>query len=187
MRTYETHVTVEDFPTLEQASQFHADMVQMGFKKTNLIALSSGDHPLQLMLAAKEQCDNDVAAALWGRNLSNMCSHLNWRVARLKVESSLQPGHAEYYEAHWKILKGGNDLVQFLQRTPGFLYSWNVLHPEIHYLSRRVYGTQNFKDAASVFMKAEKEISENLTIAGGHYERVLSDTQPDLDNGWQVS
>lgn len=104
------------------------------------------------------------------------------------------PGEASYYEAHWKFLlsteedhqKGGG----FLKQRSGFLASKNLFKEGLFYLSQRVRPAQidDYSFAQNAFDDGQLCFhADNLHSEGGHYERVLLDTNPALDKGWNVS
>lgn len=193
---YEAHISIGKYPDRELAKRFHADITAAGFKKTNFLALSHGEFPLQLMLVDHKELFDDRVAMAWGVELSSKMLLMGYDVSRIKVESRLSPGKARYYEAHWKLnlqnTKQGDLLKEFLQLNPGWLYSWNVLREGLHYLSTRVYtssapGYEEYvsKVANEQFIHREQQIKDfGLPLEGGHYERVLFDTNHELDRGW---
>lgn len=193
MATYETHVTVEEHPTLKQAADF-ASFANSISCKPLLIELSSGSFPLQLMLATRGQRSTDREAVEWGAQLENRVEQAGWKVVRTKVESPLMPGEASYYEAHWKFLLSTEEDHQkwggFLKQRSGFLASKNLFKEGLFYLSQRVRPAQidDYSFAQNAFDDGQLCFhADNLHSEGGHYERVLLDTNPALDKGWNVS
>lgn len=193
MSHYELHVTVEEHPTMKQANDF-ADLCQtLGFK-TNLIELSSGKFPLQLMMATRYNREDDGKALSLAMDTANDFIQRSWRPVRIKVETPVEPGTAAYYEAHWKFLikteEDRQNWTNFLKAHPGFLASKNLFKKGLFYLSQRIYNEPHwyannmFTDTENYVLR-KSDLRKNLE--GGHYERVLYDSNPGIDAGWVVS
>lgn len=184
---YETHVTVEEAPSLKLSLAFKHICELQGWK-CNLIELSRGSFPLQLMLAAKKEVENDEAAIAWGGELADFCSKDGWNVVRIKVESPLVAvtPHA-YFEAHYKFhITNADTKARFIEfaTKEGFLRSHNLFRRSLHYLSLRNYGT-SAETANLQFDKGWYLIKgADLGFESAHYERVLIDTNPKIDEGW---
>ena len=200
MPHYELHVTVEEHPTMLQANNFASLCQELGFK-TNLIELSSGIFPLQLMMATKYNREDDGKALSYAMDVAGDFIARGWKPVRVKVETPVEAGTAAYYEAHWKFLiKTEEDR----QNWDDFLKarSWQSTHPEaflvskslfkkgLFYLSSRIYNEPHwyannmFTDTESCILR-KSDLRKNLE--GGHYERVVYDSNPQIDTGWTVS
>lgn len=203
MVNYEFHVTVEKHPTMKQANDFASFATAIKCKPL-LIELSSGRFPLQLMLAERSELSSDEAAIRHALALNDIVTAAGWKIVRSKVESTLMPGVATYFEAHWKLLLKNEDSRQkwteFLKKTPGFLASKNIFERGKFYLSQRTYydasafPTDQHLFANNVFSDVERHQiiptfghKHAAQFDGGHYERVLLDSNPGLDAGWVVS
>lgn len=197
---YEVHVTVEEQPTLTQTIDFEKVCREEFNCKCNLIELSSGKYPLQLMLAAKAAHKDDEQAAVWGMIFAKRLTDKGWNVVRTKVESELKKGTNAYFEAHWKFhLDGQQRFMEFNHfisvfnspledadpaTWPKYMSSRNHLQEGVYYLSQRNY-SGDYNAAKKQFDKASKQIEQyNLPLDKAHYERVLCDSFPGLDEGW---
>lgn len=190
---YELHITVEKFPSITQTVDF-GKYCQENLKcKANLIELSTGKYPLQLMLAQKHGLENDAAALDWASDYTALLrDYDHWDVVRVKVESALKKGPAIYFEAHWKFVLQSDDQIgtfnNFLvmHSGQGFLSSRNLLKDGVYYLSQRNYQVDH-KAAERQFNAVSKKIElAQLPLEGVHYERVLTDSFPGLDEGWTL-
>jgi hypothetical protein len=187
---YELHVTVEPRPSLSQTIDFEKHCRETLKCKCNLIELSAGTYPMQLMLAMKGEAKDDAAATNWGHLVAADLEGEGWNPVRIKVESALKRGDSVYFEAHWKVLcdtdqrmMAFNHLLQVFPEA-GFLSSRNHLRDGVYYLSQRSY-SRDHKIAQETFDLAAKKIElAMLNLEGSHYERVVFDSFPGLDEGW---
>ena len=185
---YELHVTVEEHPSLTQTIDFEKLCRETLNCKANLIELSGGKYPMQLMLAAKFGWNTDEGAMEWGRDMERILRLRGWNPVRTKVESALKPGPSVYFESHYKLLlPTDNDvqgLNQFVLLHPNtFLSSRNQLHDGVYYLSMRSYQPDH-KVALKAFEAGRHLIEKALSLESYHYERVVYDSFPGLDEGW---
>jgi|ERR1700739_2050117 len=175
---YELHITVEGESDKALVARFQDYCIASQLCKSNLIALSSGIYTPQLMLAKKTTFDSDDAAIEWGMRISEAIASEGFKPTRIKVESPLTEGLSAYYESHFKFRSG----------TPvtfgGFLKSNNVLHDGIHYLSLRHYVVGDVAGAFAKFESGKVTTSKVPSFEGCHYERVIIDTNPQIDSGW---
>lgn len=200
MSHYELHVTVEDFPSMKQASEFSDLCHTLGFK-TNLIELSSGKFPLQLMMATKFNREDDGKALSFAMDVTQDFIREGWKPVRVKVETPVEAGTAAYYEAHWKFLikteEDRQNWAEFLKarswgltHPEAFLVSKNIFKKGLHYLSSRIYNEPHWY-ANNMFTDTENAILRQSplrrNLEGGHYERVVYDSNPGIDAGWMVS
>lgn len=199
MPFYELHVTVAENDQLEP---FESRCRTSLLCKANLIELNRGKHPLQLMLAKKGILNTDAEALEWGDITKCFVEIAKYTPIRVKVEAPLGSGAAVYFEAHWKFdldaprdtrpKASWGDMKQsfsdFIAAYPGFLWSRNVGRPNVYYLSQRAYHS-DFPEAMNQFDFAHSQIVRYLDFVvpldGVHYERVLYDSDPSIDEGWQ--
>lgn len=190
MSMYELHITVEEHPSLTQTIDFDKFCREVLKCKCNLIELAKGKYPMQLMLAMKEGKKDDVDAIAWGKHIAAKLDALMFNPVRIKVESALKKGPSAYFEAHWKFLCPTEQdyLAQnyFFEVHPdaGILASRNRLHDHVYYMSQRSYSPDH-NDAKKLFNETHKKIQDAmLPLEGVHYERVVWDSFPGLDEGW---
>jgi hypothetical protein len=199
MPYYELHITVAENSSLETFNEYCHTKLRC---KANLIELSQGTYPLQLMLAKKGIVNTDEEALEWGDITKGFVEIAKWTPTRVKVESPLMPGPSIYFEAHWKFDLGmkrtglrpsisQTDMVlaleEFALAYPGFLRSRNVGNSGVYYYSVRSY-QPDFAVAAALFDKYHRAVVDYIDFVvpldGVHYERVLFDSNPSLDEGW---
>jgi hypothetical protein len=199
MPYYELHITVAENDRLE-AFDDHCRSKKL-LCKANLIELNQGTYPLQLMLAKKCIVNTDEEALEWGDITKGFLEIAKWTPIRTKVEAPLGSGPAAYFEAHWKFdldfPREGRPKVsrddmkrsigEFTVAYPGFLRSRNIGRTGVYYLSQRAYHS-DFDEAMAQFDLAHAQIVRYLDyvvpLDGVHYERVLFDSNPSLDEGW---
>jgi hypothetical protein len=198
---YEAHITVEDFPSVREAIAFHETCKLMDFGAKALFLELTGknhpEHPLHLMLAAKETWRQDKQAEFWVQDLlSNLAEFQGmgrpWKVNRVKLESPIQPGPADYYEAHWKIqVRGEEDraLMSKLQKhtvlSGALFHSRNLFEKGTEYLTARILPPYTHEDAEIIFDGYHRWLTQlGLKAEKVHQERVISDSNPDWDLGW---
>jgi len=156
------------------------------------IQLSQGRHPDQLMLAAAHMLSDDKQARAWADDYGNMVKR-NFPVIRTKLESRLVDGPNEYYEAHWK-LDFKHDREYWTCATLDFglansllLHSRSLLDTRIHYLSQRIYNMTDPIAASTAFNASGVKINfHGLPLVKAHYERVVYDSNQEIDNGWAI-
>jgi hypothetical protein len=199
MSYYELHITVAE---QEKWEEFEAHCKTKLLCKSNLIELSQGRYPLQLMLAKKGILNTDAEALEWGDIMTAFLDIAGWTPIRTKVEAPLGSGPAAYFEAHWKfdlssppsnrldIYSWDNmkrAIGEFTVAFPGFMRSRNVGRPGVYYLSKRAYHS-DFDEAMASFDLGHEQITRYLSYVvpcdGVHYERVLFDSDPSIDAGW---
>jgi hypothetical protein len=195
---YELHITIAEKDQLE-TFQNHCRTSLLA--KANLIELNQGSFPLQLMLAKKGILNTDAEALEWGEITTSFIEIAGWTPIRCKVESELNEGPSVYFEAHWKFdLNYPHEsrpqaswdsmkraLGEFSVTSRRWLRSRNLGHPGVYYLSQRSY-QPDYKVAMEQFDAAHRQIVDYLDyvvpLDGVHYERVISDTNPTVDQGW---
>ncbi len=182
---YELHVTVLPERVLEFVS-----FCEKNKAKPLYIELSNGTHKDQLMLATTHMLRNDEEARNWAKNYSNIVK-THFEVSRIKLESRLTEGPNDYYEAHWKLnLKHdipywSRHIAWFVKQNPEVLWSRSLFDTRIHYLSQRIYWTDDYMNASTRFNSTGVKINfEGLPLVKTHYERAVWDSNPEIDNGW---
>jgi len=180
---YELHVTV-----LPQQVVDFALFCKTVQAKPLYIQLDRGLHKNQLMLAATNMLPDDVSARAWADDY-RLTVHQHFEVTRTKLESRLTEGPNEYYEAHWKLDFPYGDwecqIDSFLADKPHLLRSLNLFDPRIHYLSQRIYGSNDPITASRAFNASGVSINfGGLPLVKTHYERCVWDSNPALDFGW---
>ena len=197
---YELHITVEEHPTPEQAVAF-TDVCTEMLGKCLYIQLANGDFPLQLMISRRSDFNDDATAVKWAQTQAEMIRQLGWNVVRIKVEAPFSAKtygpklHAMYTEAHWKFLisegdlhrwRNGIGLREWLDIHPElrFKHSWNVMHPEVHYLTARIADKDSMKEQAYLDQRGADIRNAGFTVQKQHYERVVYDDRLSLDSGW---
>jgi len=182
---YELHVTVQPDDVLA----FLAFCAKVKTKPL-YIQLNQGTHQDQLMLAQTHMLQDDKIAKGWADDYTNTMKR-GFNVLRTKLESRLTEGPNEYYEAHWKFDFGKNPnywacaVLDLRVRHPHLLHSRNLLDTRIHYLSQRIYNLADPVAANAIFNKSGETIATHgLPIQKVHYERVVLDSNPKIDNGW---
>jgi hypothetical protein len=184
---YELHVTVQPDDVLA----FLAVCAKTKAKPL-YIQLSEGRHQDQLMLAQTHMLKNDEVAKGWANDYTGTLNR-TFNVLRTKLESRLTEGPVEYYEAHWKFDFSAYReywscaVLDFRVTHPHILHSRNLLDTRIHYLSQRIYNLQDPVAASTIFNKSGEDIAAHgFQIKKVHYERVVWDSCPAIDNGWVV-
>lgn len=187
MKRYEAHITVERFPTLEQIVRFQFLCVQKQWKPL-LIELNRGTAcKVQLMCAITIESDFDETALFITNQRVDEIREAGFHVIRVKVESELCKGPAEYFEAHWKYKPEQRAMIA--DRPPNWMLpSWNIINGA-GYLTRRFDSIgQSWQTVAQAFDQS----GEYLKMIEGfgawekvHYERVIYDSARQLDAGWQ--
>jgi len=128
-----------------------------------------------------------MSAKAWAMDYGELVK-AHFPVVRVKLESRLTEGSNEYYEAHWKLempLFDWRPLDCFLALEPSFLRSLNLFDTRIHYLSKRVYGSNDPVAASESFNAGGAAIRLGcLPLVKSHYERCVWDSNPALDYGW---
>ena len=188
---YEIHITISNTSVLDY-HKFNQYCRSIHGCKANLIELSKGEYPLQLMLTKRDTFETDNQALKWGNEMSSKAMKDGWDVTRLKVESPLTEGKSEYFEVHFNFhvyRKNRPDFHSFLEKNPQFLHSHNLVYRPLHYLSLREYytpvGHGDYIPLYNKFLNAETLIKDfNLPLVETQFERVLIDTNPDIDKGW---
>jgi hypothetical protein len=186
MKRYEAHITVERFPTLEQIVRFQFFCVQHGYKCL-LIELNRGRAlKVQLMCAINIESDFDETALFITNQRVDEIREAGFHVIRVKVESELCKGPAEYFEAHWKYAPGARQTIA--ERPPQWaLASWNLINGAA-YLSRRF---DSIGQSWQTVQQAFESTGDYLKMCGFdawekvHYERVVYDSARNLDAGWE--
>lgn len=167
INNYELHITfrkdVDLIPWLKWC--------RAGGGKPLLIILDSGKHPIQPMIGLRGNFFSDKEAEKFAA--VEFESAKFWGIERVKLEAANLDGQAQYFEAHWKYT--GKLEGEF----PGFMRSDNLL-TNSHYLTRRAPSLDH-----SIF-PTELKLQDYLgpVDAKVHYERVLFDSNKDLDTGW---
>lgn len=182
---YETHVTV--IPDSERWSRLASSATVAGFKPLRL-RLGSGKYPEQSMLGIKQAMVNDTEALMWAGAQGLWVLGRHAQPNRIKLEAPLSPGARVYYEAHWKFdllrdLDQGGAEVRRAVESFSFLFSRNEETQWITYLTARLY-VGNWNEAKKYFDHLGDELTKLTSFVGSHYERVLVDTNPLLDEGW---
>lgn len=194
---FELHVTVRPNDVIAFAT--FCKEIQA---KPLYIQLNQGQHPDQLMLATTNMLRNDEEAKAWAKNYGDMVKR-HFDVTRVKLESRLTEGPNEYYEAHWKLdfthsgygapprIHAENyqywtcALLDFRLTRPQLLHSRNLFDTRIHYLSQRIYLSEDHLAASTTFNKSGIDINTHgLPLVKTHYERAIWDSNPEIDNGW---
>lgn len=189
----EIHVTVEDFPTVKQANEFGEFCRSLGGKPL-LIQLAKGNNPLQLMIAYKVKVEDDESLLQAADALAIQIVNAGWHVVRVKTEAKLGTGTNQYFEAHWKWNLHPNDAVKVMQNVMDFAgngqlhHSRSLFNPRVHWLTARSKG--DFADAGEEFDQLQSNMFNLVgrkvweAMEGVHYERVIQDSNPRLDDGW---
>jgi hypothetical protein len=182
---FELHVTVLPHGILD-----FARFCAYWKAKPLYIQLNQGEHPDQLMLATDAHLPDDAAAKEWALSFEKKVG-AHFGVARVKLESRLTAGPNEYYEAHWKLDYSrfpehwAPRMRDFMAGNPGFLASRSLLDTRTHYLSRRIYGSQDHLAASVEFSAAGLAIdAAGLPLTKVHYERCVFDSNASFDAGW---
>jgi|SRR5271157_3167137 len=182
---FELHVTVAPQDVLD-----FARFCTYWKAKPLYIQLNQGVHADQLMLATTNMLRTDEEAKAWATDYGHMVER-HFNVTRIKVESRLTEGPNEYYEAHWKLdfkhdsLYWGCQLDDFLMFRPHLLRSRSLLDTRIHYLSQRIYHSEDHLTASTTFNTSGVDINfSGLPLVKTHYERAVWDSNPAFDNGW---
>ena len=158
MTNYEIHITVKpDVPLIS-----FADWCFAVKGKPIFISVPKAKQNFQPMLSLQVQCKGDEEAMFRAKQMAFFAD--TWGVTRIKLESELLSGPAQYFELHLTI---PNDFVlPFINR---YLISRNVFEPKT-YLTRRG--------------GAPVEMDEAHGAVGYHSERVIWDSNSSLDDGW---
>ena len=183
---YELHVTV----TPEKVLEF-ADFCKHTGAKPLYIQLDDGLHRNQPMCAVTNMLPNDAAGRVWAKDYERIISS-HFTVTRTKLESRLTEGPNEYYEAHWKLDLRRNEhfwscaLASLVKLHPQLHRSLNLLNTRVHYLSQRIYSTNDPIAASDQFSASGETIKGyyGLPLVKTHYERCVWDSNPALDYGW---
>jgi len=186
---YELHITTE--PTVD-IERWVALCGGLKIKPLH-IALATGEHPSQVMMAATHEGD-DASAARWAITLSDAIVASGFPIVRSKLEIPLDKGvlrpPGAYSEAHVKLLLHPETAKRLpvVAKDTGMHVSRNLLQPDVAglgkwYLTLRYYGT-SANAAASVFADAYGAVSRHLPGVRMEMEKVLSDSNPGLDAGW---
>lgn len=184
---YELHVTVVPERVLDFAA-----FCKTIEAKPLYIQLSKGRHPDQLMLAATNMLRDDTDARAWAKDFGHMVDK-HFSVLRVKLESRLTEGENTYYEAHWKLNLNPDppywqcEIRKFLAKYPELLWSKNLFDTHIHYLSQRIYDSEDHLEASTIFNGSGVKINfEGLPLVKTHYERAVWDSAPEIDRGWAI-
>jgi len=182
---FELHVTVLPHGILD-----FARFCTYWNAKPLYIQLDKGEHPDQLMLATTAMLPDDAAAKEWALSFGEKVA-ANFGVARVKLESRLTEGPNEYYEAHWKLdykhspEYWGPIVRTFASDRPELLHSRSLLDTRTHYLSQRIYGSEDSLAASHEFNRSGVAINfGGLPLAKAHYERCVFDSNASFDAGW---
>lgn len=183
---YELHVTVLPERVLE-----FAKFCEVIKAKPLYIQLQHGEHKDQLMIAIDHKLRDDGEALAWAHDYANMVKPY-FSITRVKLESRLVEGRNCYYEAHWKLdfkydpSYWTGETAKFLMDHPEILWSRNLFDTRIHYLSQRIYNSEDFMAASTAFNTSGVAINFNgLPLTKVHYERCLYDSNPEIDAGWE--
>jgi hypothetical protein len=183
---YELHVTVQPERVLDFAKFCEAIKA-----KPLYIQLNRGEHKDQLMLAATHMLQDDGEALAWAHDFADVVIKPHFSITRVKLESRLVEGPNEYYEAHWKLDFKYDipywmcETKKFLADHPELLFSRNLFDTRIHYLSQRIYGSEDHLAASTTFNTSGVAINfGGLPLVKTHYERAVYDSNPSIDAGW---
>lgn len=183
---YELHVTVLPERVLEFTK--FCEVIQA---KPLYIQLQHGEHKDQLMIAVNNMLPGDGEALAWAADYANLVKPY-FNVTRVKLESRLVEGNNCYYEAHWKLdfkydpNYWTGETAKFLFDHPEILWSRSLFDTRIHYLSQRIYNSEDFMAASTAFNTSGVAINfGGLPLVKTHYERCLFDSNPEIDAGWE--
>lgn len=185
---YEIHLTfskntlASQIGTLQKASQFYGGKLLL----IDLVSPKQSEllHPSQLMFARKIELNDDQEAIHWSTYIEQQFK--KYDPVRMKLESELAPGAAKYYEAHWKVTLFDHENLK------GFLKSRSVFDLSKYYVSKRAYNnSEKFVDHNTVKLDFDRSKQKILDLHGrhfhidkDHYERVIIDSSPMTDYGW---
>lgn len=183
---YEAHITVfsAEHITARDLGRFMDVSERLGGHTLMIQLMGSQpekfEHPLQVMLARKVELFNDAEAENWVGYLSQAVVAEGFLPKRVKLEAQLdgRGATAKYYEAHWKVTN-----------TPyygsGVYFSRSLQDRTKFWATARYPGTGSAKTATSRFYDIEQDLKKSeIFKEGDHFERVILDTMPSLDNGW---
>ena len=185
---YEVHITAFEHPKKEDIERLkHFNKENMTEAKTLLIGLNYGQFPLQLISTIKALEEQDEQWMLLAGELLADTYKNSFPVVRLKVESSNLEGKAVYFEAHWKIVRPLQStyrkLLNDFYKDEGLYFSRNMLVEKVYWLTSRAYNCSATR-ALDIFEEHSKVLDEDKVSAVHHYERVIIDTNKNLDSGW---
>lgn len=184
---YEVHITVAS----DDTDRWQDFCRRMGMKPL-LIELAEGEHSRQLMCEAtftgSESGARDFADDLEGDVRAN-----GYEILRTKLECPLAPRREKtgtvYFECHIKLVLTDEQLpiVAQLCRDHGFSASSEVFSrtPEKQkwYLTERYYKGE-VEEVREKFRLALARARERLPVKAMDSERVLTDSNPEIDKGW---
>jgi hypothetical protein len=143
-----------------------------------------------LVPPTQQGVDDDAAARAWADETAAKVG-ANFSVARAKLESRLTEGPNEYYEAHWKLDFSHSpeywegELRKFLRGRPELLRSRSLLDTRVHYLTQRIYVSEDHLAASAEFNRSGVGINfGGMPLKRAHYERCLWDSNATWDAGW---
>lgn len=183
---YEAHITVDS----TDAERWQETCAALGIRPL-LIRMPEGEHPLQLMCAAVFNGTAQEARA-WVDGLVACVQEAGYAILRTKLESAIVDTPTEpavYYECHFKLLPQGEMTPSLLSelKEKGIYASENLLPSadgiRYWYMTARTYGTSPI-EARNAFAEAFATVRKHLMVKAAHFEHVVLDTWPEIDNGW---
>lgn len=124
---------------------------------------------------------NDAEAENWITYLSEQIVAEGFQTKRVKLEAQFdgRSGRANYYyESHWKVTSAS-------YFGSGVYFSRSLQDRTKFWGTSRMAGNSTSRAVESRFYDIEQNLKQaEIFKEGNHYERVILDTMPALDNGW---